>query len=149
MLGFQSVFSSQFVEIWVERAAAAGGSLNGGQNKQAISSRVSRIPCGIDWVLPFLVVDTLAFAAFIVIAFHARIVFFAHQVASNPQHFRRYSVQSLGDACKTSVLHNSSCSLRTCTGLACFTLHRSCPHVYQHVVRGHLDPDFLHHVLPL
>ena len=48
-----------------------------------------------------------------------------------------------------SVLHNSHCSLRTCTGLAYFGLHRSCPHVYQLVVRGHLDPDFLHHVLPL
>ena len=49
----------------------------------------------------------------------------------------------------SSVLHNSPCSLRTCTGLAYFGLHRSCPHVYQPVVRGYLDPDFLHHVLPL
>ena len=48
-----------------------------------------------------------------------------------------------------SVLHNSPCSLRTCTGLAYFGLHHTCPHVYQPVVRGHLDPDFLHHVLPL
>ena len=48
-----------------------------------------------------------------------------------------------------SVLHNSPCSLRTCAGLAYFGLHRTCPHVYQPVVRGHLDPDFLHHVLPL
>ena len=30
-----------------------------------------------------------------------------------------------------------------------FSLHRSCPHVYQLVVRGYFDPDFLHHVLPL
>ena len=49
----------------------------------------------------------------------------------------------------SSVLHNSPCSLRTCTGLAYFGLHRTCLHVYQPVVRGHLDPDFLHHVLPL
>ena len=48
-----------------------------------------------------------------------------------------------------SVLHNSPCSLRTCTGLAYFGLHHTCPHVYQLVVRGHLDPDFLYHVLPL
>ena len=48
-----------------------------------------------------------------------------------------------------SVLHNSPCSLRTCTGPAYFGLHHTCPHVYQLVVRGHLDPDFLHHVLPL
>ena len=66
--------------------------------------------------------------------------------SSEQKHVFRAAFKTI---CWFSVLHNSPCSLRTCTGLAYFGLHRTCPHVYQLVVRGHLDPDFLHHVLPL